>query len=362
MKLLFLIVIGCGVCQAQDSGTLINHTFEDGVSGWHTINGATVTTAVDQDRHSLVFEYNLDADRIAFVGLETKKGVAGLGGLRFKVKADYDTSLLVNLTEPKPGLGRNTYVTVRGGRWEQFDLKVSDFGPGDNPGDPLDLGPPLDLNRVQGFGISDAAYTYRKPGSNLARTFGIEAPTGKHTLLMQDFQALKGNGDLPQQMTSVAIDRFDRGMLQWILFGKARWSLVDSSPLTAPALELTSTSEHPAQPVAVYRRMTSFDLEGTDGVEFDVAASQPSAVIASIGVRTPDGIRNDIAAPLVPVTGSRTPVHIRLPYEKFGGGKGITVIPIAIVTLTIAVVTPATGQNTFWISDVRAFRSEAPAK
>jgi hypothetical protein len=96
--------------------------------------------------------------------------------MRFRVKADYDTSLLVGLTEPQPALGRNTFVTVRGGVWELIDLKLSDFGPGDNPRDLLDLGPPIDLDRVQGFGISDTAYSLKNPANNWARLFGAEIP------------------------------------------------------------------------------------------------------------------------------------------------------------------------------------------
>ncbi|HWZ30404.1 MAG TPA: hypothetical protein VNX18_03670 [Bryobacteraceae bacterium] len=356
MKNIVAFFICCWFAVAQDSEFLIHHTFEAGLSGWDTPNGARVRTAASEGQHSLVFDYDLSSGNLSFLGLETKKGIPGFARMRFRVKVDYDTSLIVGITEPKPALGRSAFVSVRGGVWEQFDLKLSDFGPSDNPADPLDVGLPVDLDRVQGFGISDVAYTFRNPANSMASLFGIEAPSGKHTLLLQDFQVLKGTAE-PTKIGSVTVDRFDRGMLQWILFGKGHFTLMESSPLNEPAVEVVAKTEHMGQPVALYRRMTNFGLDGTDGIEFDVASADPSAIVVSLGVRTPEGMRNDLGTTPIPVIGGRTPAHIKLPYERFAAGKEIRIIPSAIVTLTIARVGLKAGENAFWIGNVQAFQN-----
>lgn len=307
---------------------------------------------VHEGRDTLAFDYDLGSEKPSFMGLETKHGVPGLARLRFKIKADHTTFLFVGLTEPKPGLGRNVFVTVRKGVWEQIDLKLSDFGHGDNPRDPLDVGPPLDLDRVQGFGITDAGgYALREP-KNLTQMFNIEVPSGEHTLLMQDFEALKGKNDTQPEVGTVHIDQFDRGMLQWMLFGNATFQLDGSNPLHQAAARIDFKGERVPQTVALQRRLTNFDLTGTAGIEFDLAATTGTAVIASLGVRTPDGMRDCAASPVL-VAGE--PQHVKLPYEQFGSNRGIVIFPNAIVTISISAVLPRTAEGSFWIGDVRAF-------
>ncbi len=138
-------------------------------------------------------------------------------------------------------------------------------------------------------------------------------------------------------------------------------ALVATSPLNGPAVEITARTEQIGQPVALYRRMTNFVLDATDGIEFDVASADPSAIVCSISVRTPDGVRNDLATTPLPVTGARIPVHLRLPYERFAQRKDFRVIPKAIVTLTVARVGLKAGESAFWIGNVRAFRNQ-PSK
>src|SRR5436853_7924969 len=86
MKRLLIAMTCCAFARAQESVPLVDHTFENGVSGWATINGAIVKTIEEGGRHSLSYEYDLDSNRQSFLGFETKHGLVGMARIRFRVK------------------------------------------------------------------------------------------------------------------------------------------------------------------------------------------------------------------------------------------------------------------------------------
>jgi hypothetical protein len=361
MNRLLIAMICCAFGRAQESPPLVHHTFESGVSGWATFNGATVKTIEEEGRHRLSYEYDLDSNRQTFLGFETKHGLAGMARIRFRVKADYTTTLFVGITEPKPAPGRQRFVSVRGGQWEQIDLNLSDFVAGSNPLDPLSPAEPPDLDRVQGIAIADVARGRFTPAGSFGEIFGPSAASGKHTLLLADFQVLRDAAPVLRDTSAVSIDRFDRGSLHWLLLGNASFELKKSNPLNEPAVEVVASPTQTVQAVGLLCEISNLNLDGTAGIELDLASEVGGAVFASIEVRTLDAARDNRNAPMKILPGGRSPTHFRLPYQIFAG-KGISVIPSAIRMVTIALVTPTMQQNIFWIGNVRAYRDEAGLK
>ena len=340
----FLLTAAAAVAQGQ-SDVLLRHTFAGDTSGWTFMGQAGSVRAADG---ALEFSYEVKPKQFAIAVLPAPPETARLRRLRFRVKTDHDTPLAVLLSEKKPGGGN--YVAMfwsAGGAWQTIELTPADFSASDGPNDPVDADGKLDLDQVEGIGIMDLALFFAAQPENPEMPMIVHRASGSHTLRVADFEMLGGAAAPPRP--ALAIDRFDRGYVEWITPGGIKLKLAGAeNPLHMPALEAAYEQVQGRYGILV-RRLANLDLAKATGLAFDIASKGEATMIVSLELKNGHRFNQTIYPP-----GGLEVFHVRLGFSDFTGDGKLD--PAQLKSLALTDVSAADGgggqANTIWIGKV----------
>jgi hypothetical protein len=333
-----LFVVGAAPAQS-----LLHHTFADGASGWTVLGQGSVRAAGG----ALEFSYEVKPKQFAFAVLPAPPETARLKRLRFRVKTDHDTALAVLFSEKKPGGGNYTATFwSAAGAWQTIDLTPADFNASDGPNDPVDADGKLDLDEVNGVGIVDLAQFFAAQAENPDFPVIVDRASGAHILQLADFEMLGSGGTA---RAALAIDRFDRGYVEWITLGGVKLKLAGAeNPLHMMALEAVyeQTQGHYG---ILLRRIAHLDLAQAKGLAFDIASKTEATVIVSLELKNGRRFNQTIYPPA-----DREVFHVKLSFSDFTGDGKLD--PAQLKSLALTDISAAEGgggqSNTLWIGKV----------
>jgi hypothetical protein len=335
----------CPIAAQTKSDILLRQTFDTDTGGWIVI-GQGGGVRVENGR--LAFSYELKPKQFALAALPAAPGLARLQRLRFRVMADHATALAVLLSEKKPGGGNYTATFwAPANTWQQVELTPADFSVSDGPNDPVDADGRLDLDAVEGIGLADVAQLFLTQADNPDFPVIVDRATGSHTLLLDDFELLAGPG--PARAASLAIDRFDRGFLEWITMGGMQLRIApNENPLGMPAMEAAymQTEGHYG---LLLRRLANLDLSKATRLAFDVASEREATLVVSLETKKGQRFNLTIFPP-----GKREVFHVSLRLADFEGQGRLE--PGQLKSIAITDISAAGGgteqANTIWIGKV----------
>jgi hypothetical protein len=301
---------------------------------------------------ALQFTYEVRPKQFSVAMLPAPAAVARMKRLRFRVKPDHDTGLAVLLSEHKPG-GANYVATfsAAGGAWQAVELTPADFSVSDGPNDPVDPDGKLDLDQVEGIGITDLAQLFSAQAENPEFPMMVSRANGAHTLQVADFEVL-GESAAGSARPAMTIDRFDRGYLEWITPGGIKLKLAGAdNPLHARALE-ASYEQTQGRYGLLVRRLSHLDLSKAAGVSFDIASRADATMIVSIELKNGRRFNQTIFPP-----GKSEVFHVKLNFSDFEGEGSLDAA--LLKSMALADVSAAEGgggqANTLWIANVEGW-------
>jgi hypothetical protein len=344
---LFLIFGAVALAQSE-SDVLLRQSFASDTAGWAAFGQGGGVRAVEG---SLEFSYEVKAKQFAMAALPAPPQTARLRRLRFRVKTDHDTAIALLLTEKKPG-GGNYIATFScaANAWQPIELTPADFSATDGPNDPVDADGKLDLDQVEGIGFIDLAEFFVSQLQDSQVPIMIDRHTGPHKLLLSNFEMLSGSG-LPAR-SSLAIDSFDRGFVEWATLGGMKLKLAaQDNPLKMGAMQ--ADYQQIAGPIGVIvHRLSHLDLSQATGIAFDIASKVDATVVVSLELK--DGRR--FHQTIYPPPNSEV-FHVNLKFSDFEGTGSLEPSKLKALSMTdVAGVEGNTGPNTLWIGKVEGVR------
>jgi hypothetical protein len=218
----------------------------------------------------------------------------------------------VFLSEKKPGGGNYTApFWSPANTWQLVELTTADFNASDGPNDPVDADGKLDLDQVEGIGITDLAQFFLAQPDNPEFPVLIARGSGEHTLWIDDFELLASP---PPAGGSLEIDRFDRGFLPWITMGGMRMKAVDKgNPLGIPAMEAAYQQTEGRYGILM-RQLSGYDLSKAARLAFDLASDHESTLMVSLETKKGERYNLTIYPP-----GKREIFHVGLSLADFEG-------------------------------------------
>ena len=344
--LLALVCVPLHPIAAQtDSDILLRQTFDTDSAGWPALGQGG---GVRAENGRLAFSYEVKTKQLALAVLPAPPGLARLQRLRFRVKADHATALAVFLSERKPGGGNyTTTFWAPADTWQQVELTPADFSVSDGPNDPVDADGRLDLDAVEGIGITDVAQFFVSQAENPDFPAIVDRSAGSHTLLLDDFELLAGPG--PAHAAGLAIDGFDRGFLEWITMGGVQLRMAPKeNPLDMPAMEAAYEQAEGHYGLLV-RRLANLDLSKATRLAFDVASEREATLVVSLETKKGQRFHLTIFPP-----GKREVFHVSLRLTDFEGPGRLE--PGQLKSMAITDISAAGGgaeqANTIWIGKV----------
>ncbi len=340
-----LLIAACNSLFAQPgSDVLLRHTFDTETSGWTTMGqGGTVRV----DNGALALTYELKPKPFALAVLPATPEVARMMRLRFRVKTDHDTALAVFLSEKKPGGGNYTApFWLPANTWQLVEFSANDFTASDGPTDPVDADGKLDLDQVEGIGITDLAQFFLAQPDNPDFPMVIARGSGTHTLWIHDFEL---HGGAARSVGAMQIDGFDRGFLSWITMGGMQMKSVDKgNPLGLPAME-ARYQQIEGRYGLLLLRLANHDLAKATRLAFDLASEHESTLVVSLETKKGQRYNLTIYPP-----GKREVFHVSLKFADFEGPG--TLDPAQLKSMAITDVSAGVGggeqANTIWIAKV----------
>ena len=345
MRNLCLLLLGAMAAMAQPEAAILpRQDFAADTSGWMAMGQGGSLAA---NHGALEFRYEVKPKQFAMAVLPAPPGVARLKRLRFRAKADHDTSVAVLLTEKKPG-GGNYIATfwAAAGAWQQIELTPADFAATDGANDPVDADGKLDLDQVEGIGVIDIAQFIASQPDNSDFPVIIARDTGAHTLLLSDFELLAGDA---APRPALAIDRFDRGYLEWVTLGGMKLKLAaPDNPLHTGALEAVYEQTQGHYGLLVHR-LSHLDLAKAKRLAFDVASTTDATLVVSLELKNGKRFNQTIYPP-----GGKEVFQVDLKLTDFEGTGTLDAAQLKSLTITdISAAEGGSGQtNTLWIGRV----------
>jgi len=376
MRLPFLLAAGVFNALAQsDPGVLLRQTFESETGGWQALGPeATVSVArVPSDTgrqhnrtNALAIRYQILPKQVSGAYLPALPAFAHMQSLRFWARSDYDTAIGVVLAEKTPGGGRYTaWAWSPANTWQEIDLAPGDFIANDGPQDPVDADGKLDLDALQNLALIDLGQFFAAAPQEGPVPVAIDRPSGAHTLLIDDFELLsKPLPAAPKGQPAGAIDRFDRGFLQWITLGGMKLRRAAESPLGGPALEASYEQTEGTLQVLVRRIGAAASGPGMSHarrITFDLASLHEAVLVVSLEMKNPGAPNGPRFHMTVYPPGNREVFHVDLKLADFDGPGNLD--PAKIKTLALTDITAGAGgvgqANTIWIGNL-AMPEQAP--
>ena len=330
------------IAAQTESDILLRQVFDTDTAGWLAIGQGG---GVRVENGSLAFSYEVKAKQFALAVLPAPPGLARLQRLRFRIKADHATALAVFLSEKKPGGGNYTATFwAPADTWQQVELTPADFSVSDGPNDPVDADGRLDLDAVEGIGLTDVAQFFLSRAENPDFPAIVDRATGRHTVLVEGFELLGGSG--PARAVGLAIDGFDRGFLEWITMGGVQLRMAPrENPLGVPAMEAAYVQAEGHYGVLL-RRLGNLDLSKATRLAFDVASEREATLVVSLETKRGQRFHLQIFPP-----GKREVFRVNLRLADFEGPGRLE--PGQLKSIAITDISAAGGgvelANTIWI-------------
>ncbi len=345
LLLLLVCVPVCPIEAQTESDILLRQSFDTDTAGWLAI-GQGGGVRVENGR--LAFSYEVKTKQFALAVLPAPSGLVRLQRLRFRVKADHATALAVLLSEKKPGGGNYTATFwAPADTWQQVELTPADFSVSDGPNDPVDADGRLDLDAVEGIGLTDVAQFFLSQADNPGFPAIVDRATGSHTVLLDDFELLGGSG--PARAGGLAIDGFDRGFLEWITMGGVQLRMAPKeNPLGMPAMEAAYVQAEGHYGLLL-RRLANLDLSKATRLAFDVASEREATLVISLETKKGQRFHLTIFPP-----GKREVFHVKLRLADFEGSGRLESGQLKSIAITdiSAAGGGAAVANTIWIGRV----------
>lgn len=276
-----------GAQGTPSSVPLVQHTFEQGKEGW-VVFGASAKVSVTSDENrakqgksALRFDYKVaKGDFNALILPITDDSLGKAQSFRFWVQTDRATPLAMMLQER--GGGRFYAVfSVPQDTWQQVILTPSDFGLADGPGDPKDPNNKLDLDQIEGVGLTDLGQLFIQAGEAEAANLFRVTP-GSRTLYLDN---LVVSDEAPGSPTGIAgiqpIDSFARPQVSWLAMGGVTLKSSLGKPLDGRGMQAdyrTATNKL----AGFARGVAPGLLRGTARLVFDVASTRATKLIVQV--------------------------------------------------------------------------------
>ncbi|MBV9867372.1 MAG: hypothetical protein JO316_18600 [Abitibacteriaceae bacterium] len=266
-------------------GTLLRQTFEGGDNLWRALGqNAKVSITreaanVKEGQAALRFDYPVEAGKLNALLLPTPGGVPLQSqSLRFWVKADYATNLVVALQER----GGGRYIAIFAApenSWQQVELTPADFILSEDVTDPKDPDNKLDLDQVQSIAIADFKELFAQAANaDITKLFNVKS--GPHTLYLDDFVVssapLADASNVPAG--TVMLDAFTHPQLSWITLGDVRLAKTQDK---VPALQADYRQE-PGRVVGFARRLPRWKLAGMAHLRFTITSAKPATLLVQM--------------------------------------------------------------------------------
>ncbi len=369
MVAVFLII---GWSAVEAASPLMRQDFEKDTSGWVTMGGSgNVQTThepanVKAGKGALEFGYTAAPKSFSAALLPLPDGAfANLKTLRFWLKTDSATAVGVMLSEKAPGGNYTALVWSPKETWQLIELTPTDFALNEGPTDPKDEDGKLDLDRLQAVGIVDVSQIFSAAKSNPDFPIAVDPHTGKHSLYIDDFEALDtAQPSPPTDRNAVVIDGFSHHHVDWMTLGGADLRLETSGkPVTGHAMKAVY-GQNEGKYVIFIHQLGGLDLRGKNRLAFDIASEKPSQLLIAVEERLPgkgQGPRYNVD---VEVNGGGKSEHREIAFGAFQADEnGVAdangkldldkIKTISILDISSA-FTKESGTNTIWIGNIQA--------
>jgi hypothetical protein len=349
---------------------LIHQDFAQDASGWMSFGPSPATIKAIHDpltvrngKGALSVEYEGSAAKPAILALPVPHGLAGMKSLRAGLMVDSPTAAAIFLSE-KEGGRYSAVVWLEPHVWEQVELTPDDFILGTSPADPKDPDGKLDLDQINAVGILDLSQVFPGMFGDTNAPLAIDLHSGKHKLLMDDFEIGTDSPSWYKPRTALEIDRFVHPSLLWFTLGGADLKL-DTDGKVIPGNSLEATYQQSAERfVVIPHELPPMDLSKATHLAFDIASEKPSTIIFAFEEVAPGKERGPRYSANVEVDGGGKPAHREVALSSFAldqngapdpGGKldRTKLKSISLVDITAAI----TGQeavNTIHLANLQA--------
>jgi hypothetical protein len=363
------VAIGCGSSKSAAPKN-VHQTFEDSDEGWIPF-GQDAQVELTHERaqikdgnSALALHYIFHPGQYGSAVLPVEQGqLSRLSSIQFWIKTDHATPIIVILSEKQPGGYYSTWFWCPRDQWQHVELQPADFALDEGPADPKDPDGRLDLDQVQGIGISDMGQAFQTLGKDSSYPLVIDRAPGPHVLNLDDFDFVMGEASASERGRSRLIGDLDRSVLTWITTGGAELGRSTSqNALNEAALEV-NYEQTAGRYVAIVHTLSNLDLHGTSKLSFKVAAKNNSKFILYLEKKRAGSLLGPRYSLLLEVPGD-SQAHERQialadfrvdpagPSDPDGKLDARALKSISLVDITAIDGRPAT-KNTFWLSSIR---------
>ena len=360
-----VLALTAGTARARQAAPLLQATFEENADGW-IASGEGGKIAVTHDagkfktgKGALQFDYKVEKDKLGTVSLLTPDGkLAKMKSLRFWVKADHTTPLIVSLHE-KDGGNYRAIFTVPNAQWQQIELTPDDFILAADKTDPKDPDGKLDLDKVDNVNIADLDVMLVQIADEGLNTV-LHVEKGAHTLLLDDFtvrsEPLESAAPVATKKL-LPLDGLWHPQMAWVRLGEVEVGTSSGKPLNTVSLKATY-HQSPMKFIGLLRGIPYGKLEGMDTISFSVASAKFTKLLIQLEER--DGGKYNA---IVEVPGDKEATDITQAIADFKAADDSkdanTTLDLeqvkSILIMDISGFTDnADGDNTLWIGRLRA--------
>jgi hypothetical protein len=357
----------------QQTEKSTRQTFEEGDEGWIPygtdahVEVVHDAAAVKNGGAALALRYTFNPGQYGSAVLPLEDGdLSGLDRLRFSIKADHSTSVIIVLSEKQPGGGYySSWFWCPKDQWVNVSLTPQDFVLNQGPSDPTDNDGRLDLSEVRGIGLSDLGQAYQTLGADPTYPVVVDKITGKHVLFLDDFEWESSTGKaLSGRWTDKQIGHPDRGFVTWIAVGGTGLAIADAtSPLRAPGFS-ASYQQTPGHYVSINHSFLDHDLRGVRNLAATLASVNDANLMVYLEEKKPGSYLGPRYTRPLAVPGGSKPTSVTFALSEFqpdatgmadpnGRLDADLLKSISIVDITAADGRPA-KPNTLWIGPITA--------
>jgi hypothetical protein len=345
-------------------------TFEQGDEGWIGF-GADARVEVVHDssqvkngRAALALHYEFIPGQYGSAVLPLETGeLSALTRLRFWIKVDHPTSVIVVLSEKQPGGGYySSWFWCPSQQWIEVSLTPQDFVLNQGPTDPVDRNGRLDLDDVRGIGLSDLGQAFQTLGTDPTYPLIVDKVTGTHTINVDDFEFVSSAGAaLSGPWTDKRIGRPERRIVTWITLGADLRVADAASPLREPGFS-ASYQQTFGRYVAISHTLLDHDLRGVQKLSVVLASASDANLMVYLEEKKPGTLLGPRYSHPHAIAGGSKPTRVDLTLSEFQpDATGMTdpngkldadlLKSISIVDITAADSRPPKA-NTLWISPI----------
>jgi len=348
---------------------MIHQSFEEGDEGWIPFGGDAQVeltrepSQVKNGKAALAVRYKFNPGQYGSAVFPVESGqLARLSRIRFWIKTDHSTPIIVILSE-KAGGYYSTWFWCNKDQWQQVELRPSDFALDEGPTDPKDPDGRLDLDQVQGIGISDLGQAFQTLAANSAYPLVVDPVSGRHSLYVDDFDLAMSGARASEGAISKSIGDFDRGLLTWVTLGGAELKIsLASNPLREPALEATYEQKH-GHYVAFGHTLANLNLHGVKKLVFRIATKDEAKFMVYLEKKQPGATFGPRYSYLMAIPGGNRAVEEEIALSEFRPDPSGPADPNGKLTvgdlksLSLVDITGANSQasreNTLWLSAIK---------